>query len=56
MSLTRILVQQLPPLPPSVIVNPTDMAIDESEDETEDSDTCEEFDDGDDMDFFVGQD
>ncbi|GAU92680.1 hypothetical protein RvY_04729 [Ramazzottius varieornatus] len=32
-----------PPPPPSVIVNPADMAIDESEDETEESDTCEEF-------------
>ncbi|GAU97871.1 hypothetical protein RvY_09097 [Ramazzottius varieornatus] len=31
-------------------------SIDESEDETEESDTCDEFDDGDDMDFFASQD
>ncbi|GAU90474.1 hypothetical protein RvY_02882 [Ramazzottius varieornatus] len=44
-----------PPLPPSVVVNPADMVIDESENETEESDTSEEFDDRDDTDLFAGQ-
>ncbi|GAU95005.1 hypothetical protein RvY_06695 [Ramazzottius varieornatus] len=41
----------IPPFSPTTIVNPADMEIDEGEDETEESDTCEDLDDGDDMEF-----
>ncbi|GAU94224.1 hypothetical protein RvY_06041 [Ramazzottius varieornatus] len=46
----------VPPLPFTTIVNPADMEIFENDDEPEESDTCEEFDDGDGMDFFAGHD
>ncbi|GAU97076.1 hypothetical protein RvY_08435 [Ramazzottius varieornatus] len=44
----------VPRLPPTMIVNPADIEIDESEDEPEESDTWKADFDGDDMDFFTG--